>query len=98
MHSRWLLWCISQVSSSAKRDIDRCGPTGNATGNTQKPGGMLRPVCFTQRYQGVIVSSAANKKEECVIDNTCITRLAQGRQSSCHGTPFSLRERLYDRN
>jgi hypothetical protein len=65
---------------------------------TQKPGGMLRPVCFTQRYQGVIVSSAANKKEECVIDNTCITRLAQGRQSSCHGTPFSLRERLYDRN
>ncbi len=27
-----------------------------------------------------------------------MTRLAQGRQSSCHGTPFSLRERLYDRN
>lgn len=98
MHSRWLLWCISQVSSSAKRDIDRCGPTGNATGNTQNRVGC-RPVCFTQRYtRAWLFLQAANKKEECVIDNTCITRLAQGRQSSCHGTPFSLRERLDDRN
>jgi hypothetical protein len=97
MHSRWLLWCISQVSSSAKGYIDRCGPTGNATGNTKRVGGMSSRTRLFYAALGRDCFFSSQQKEECVIDNTYITRLAQGRQSSCHGTPFSLRERLYNR-